>query len=56
MGCNTRAGCYSPSVTGQPGQRFSELSGLFVQVTDLTGQPDSSDTFCAVRVSEGAQA
>lgn len=33
-----------PSVTGQPGQWSFDLSGLFVQLRGLTGQPDSWDT------------
>ncbi len=42
-----------PSVTGQPGHRDFELSGLFVQVRALTGQPDSPDTSCESTKPDG---
>jgi len=41
-GCNTLS--VAASVTGQPGHQHFELSGPFVQVSALTGQPDSPDT------------
>lgn len=44
-----------PSLTGQPGHRHFELSGLFVQARGSTGQPDRPDTSCAVPAPEGTQ-
>lgn len=37
-------GVSQPFVPGQSGQLRSKLSGLFLQVTALSGQPDSPDT------------